>query len=111
MKEEHTITENKLKRIFDAAAGKRSHYIFFNDEPEDFVQLLKDEDWIVYVKNSGKRPMYRITVKLYEKFAELSDDDKKQLAWAQKMEDMDEEDRAIEEARVAAVEINKPTMI
>jgi len=98
------ITDKVLKGLFDAVDGRRSHYLFLNDESEEFIALLKKEDWVVYVKNTEKKPMYRITVKLYEKFAELDDDTKKQLAWAAKMDAMDEEERSKEEARLMAKE-------
>lgn len=106
---EHVISEKKIKELFDAADGKRSHFLFLNDEPIEFVKMLEKEDYIVYVKNSSNRPMYRITLKTFEMFAEVDEDTKKQLAWAKAMEDEDAREAAMEEERATAALENKPT--
>jgi hypothetical protein len=80
------IKNKKLEEIYNAAQGKRSHFIFFNDEPEEFVKELVKQNWIkeiVYKSDSGSR-MYAITIDLVNKFRELSDVEQSQIAYNKK---------------------------
>lgn len=73
------IPEKKLKELFDAAGGRRSHYLFIRDEPQEFIDELTREDWIVPLKNGANAPMFTISQKLVEKYRVLDEHEKAQL--------------------------------
>lgn len=62
------ITDLQLKELYDAAHGRPSHYVFINDEPEEFIKLLVKEKYIKPVANNNKESMYTITYKTIQKF-------------------------------------------
>ncbi len=80
------IKDKKLEEIYNAAQGRRSHFLFFNDEPVDFVKELVKQNWIKEMKwtpESGNK-MYSITIDLVNKFRELSDVEQCQIAYDKK---------------------------
>lgn len=58
--------EDKIKELYDITDGNTSCFIFLDDEDVSLVKDLKEQGFINYVKNSNKREMYVITMKLVE---------------------------------------------
>lgn len=87
------IPEKKLKELYDGCGGRRSHYLFMRDEPEEFVDLLVKEKWLKPVNNSSNAPMYVVTTQLIERFRPLDGNEKAQLK-ALDIAEMEEEREA-----------------
>jgi len=60
------MMEDKLKELYDIAKGNISCFIFLDNEEPEMVHNLESQKFIKHVKNSNKRPMYVITLKLVE---------------------------------------------
>jgi DNA-binding PadR family transcriptional regulator len=89
--------EDKINEIYKLANGNTSCFIFLDDEDLDLVKQLNKEGYINHVKNSNKREMYVITMKLVETVEGVLDEKdirKKQL---KSLEEDKEEARAREE--------------
>jgi len=94
------IPEKKLKELFERCDGRRSHYLILTDEPQDFLDLLEQEGWILTLKNGGNRPWYTATMKLITKFRDLADHEVKQEDWQNTVQAVEAIEEAKEEARV-----------
>lgn len=90
------ISKTKLKELYDAVSGRMSHYVFLDSEPKDFIELLKREDYIKFVKNSSEKKMYTITEKLIRLFREVSEVEEKQLLFDKNKKEISENLRELE---------------
>ena len=84
------ISEKKLKEVYDGAQGRRSHFLFFNSEPEEFVDQLEKEGFIKKLSNSENRRWYTITDKLILIFREHTENELSQMK-AQTAAEVEEE--------------------
>lgn len=86
MNKEEKLYNKKLKEVYDGADGRRSHFLFFKDEPEVFVKKLIEDGWVreLSFKTESGNKMYAITVKLIDKFGGLSKREQRQLDYFNK---------------------------
>lgn len=109
--ENTNIPENRLKEFFEKANGRCSNYLFLEGEPKDFLKLCVEEGWLQPLPNTEKKPWYRVTIKLLEKFIELNSITKAQLAAQAVDAALLEVEKQAEEVRATKSLENKITTI
>ena len=96
------IPDKKLRELYDACDGRRSHHIKMADEPEEFRDLLVQEGWLTFLRQA-ESPWYLATQKLIENFRELSKEEKAQLAFQKEQEVLEELEARREDERAQKV--------
>ena len=81
---EHIISINKLEGLYKACNGRLSHFIFLDDEPQDYIDQLIHEDYIKHVKNTENKKMFVCTDKLIKLFRPLEDYEEVQIDFINK---------------------------
>jgi hypothetical protein len=95
------ISDDKLQELFDRCNGRRSNYLILNDEPQNFIDLLKKEGWVIPLANSENRPWFTASMNLITKFRDLDATERKQQENIVAAEKDEAEREAEEESRAS----------